>query len=153
MRHGTERDGRGRTSDRLSSGFSLFMNWFDGICAPVCGIWMMLSCIPSFPLSWETWMPLTVFDGFPFHDLFFTSLFWPGLALFLVNGVPNIIALVSRFRGDHRGWMVWCTVAGALLIVWTGVEMVYIPNGVSVFYMALGVLQLAAGAYMVRRSA
>jgi len=124
--------------------YSLFMNWFNGICAPVCGIWMMLSALCELPLSWNDWMPLSIYDPFPLHDVFFTSHFWPGLALFLVNGAPNIAALVARRRGDERAWIRWCTIAGALLVAWTVTELLIIPNGLSVFYFVLGVLQLAA---------
>ena len=131
--------------------FSLFMNWFNGICAPVCGIWMMLSALCSLPLSWNDWMPLSIYDRFPLHDVFFTSHFWPGLALLLVNGVSNIIALVARRRSGEHAWISWCTVAGALLVIWTVIELVLIPNGISVFYFVLGVLQLAA-ALRLRRA-
>ena len=91
---------------KLCRGYSLFMNWFNGICAPLCGGWMMLSAVIDLPLSWNDWMPLTIYDPFPFHDVFFTSHFWPGLALLLVNGVANIVALVMRRRGNRLGHMV-----------------------------------------------
>ena len=129
--------------DKFCRGYSLFMNWFNGICAPLCGGWMMLSALVDLPLSWNDWMPLAIYDPFPFHDAFFTSHFWPGLALLLVNGVSNIVALVMRGRGDMKAWVNWCTVAGALLVVWTGIEMAFIPNGISIFYLVLGALQLA----------
>jgi len=61
-----------------------------------------------------------------------------------VNGVSNIVALVMHGRGDTDAWITWCTVAGALLVVWTVIELVFIPNGISLFYFVLGVLQLAA---------
>ena len=25
---------------KATRGFSLFTNWFDGLCAPLCGLWM-----------------------------------------------------------------------------------------------------------------
>ena len=137
--------------DKLCQGYSLFMNWFNGICAPVCGGWMMLSALVDLPLSWNDWMPLSIYDPFPFHDVFFTSHFWPGLALLLVNGVSNIVALVMRRRGNMTAWVNWCTIAGALLVVWTVTELLIIPNGISFFYFMLGVLQLAA-ALRLRKS-
>lgn len=137
---------------KLCRRYSLFMNWFNGICAPLCGIWMMLSALVELPLSWNDWMPLSIYDPFPLHDVFFTSHFWPGLALLLVNGVPNIVALVMRGGGDTVGWNRWCTVAGALLVAWTVTELLIIPNGLSIFYFVLGVLQLAAALRMRRPS-
>lgn len=39
--------------NRFARGFTLFMNWFDGICASVCGLWMMASALFVLPLSWN----------------------------------------------------------------------------------------------------
>ena len=128
-------------TNKLNRGYSLFMNWFNGICAPLCGGWMMLSALVDLPLSWNDWMPLSIYDPFPFHDVFFTSHFWPGLALLLVNGVPNIAALVLHRRGDKAAWHRACLLAGILLLCWTITEMLIIPNGLSAFYLVLGILQ------------
>lgn len=140
---------RGVAMDRLCRGYSLFMNWFNAIGASVSGIWMMLSALFALPLSWNDWMPLSIYDPFPLHDVFFTSHFWPGLALFLVNGVPNIVALVLRPKSAFA-WHRACLVAGILLVCWTVTEMLIIPNGLSVFYLALGILQTAAAAVLIR---
>ena len=135
---------------KICRGFSLLMNWFNGICAPLCGAWMMLSALVALPLSWNDWMPLSIYDSFPFHDVFFTSHFWPGLALLLVNGVPNIVALVQRRKSDYA-WHRACLVAGILLLAWTITEMLIIPNGISLFYFILGVLQTVATIVLIRR--
>ena len=134
---------------KASRGFSLFMNWFNGICAPVCGGWMMLSALVDLPLSWNDWMPLSIYDPFPFHDVFFTSHFWPGLALLLVNGVSNIIALVLRRKGEAP-WHRACLAAGILLLCWTIAETLIIPNGLSAFYLILGILQTIAAVVLIR---
>lgn len=141
-----------RFSIKLSRGFSTFMNWFDGICAPLCGIWMMASALVALPFSWNDWMPLSIYDAFPFHDVFFTSHFWPGLALLLVNGLPNIIAIAKKHRSGDAAWVRWCIVAGALLVVWTTTELFIIPNGLSIFYFVLGVLQAATAVYLERNN-
>ena len=137
---------------KVCGGFSLFINWFNGICALVCGAWMMLSALVDLPLSWNDWMPLSIYDPFPLHDVFFTSHFWSGLALLLVNGVPNLVALVVR-RTDPVAWQWLCLVAGILLLCWTLTEMLIIPNGISVFYLVLGILQTAAAWVLIRGKA
>lgn len=134
---------------KFCRGYSLFMNWFNGICAPLCGIWMMLSALFALPLSWNDFMPLSIYDPFPLHDVFFTSHFWPGLALFLVNGVSNIVALVLRGKGETK-WHRGCLAAGILLLCWTITEMLIIPNGLSLFYFVLGTLQTLAAVAMIR---
>lgn len=135
--------------DRISRGFALFVNWFNGVLAVACGLLMIFSN-QIFPGGSDSFMPISIFDPFPFHDIFFTSLVWPGLALALVNGLPNLIALAFRFRGNRVASYRWGIAAGIMLLVWTGVEMIYIPNALSVFYMVLGVLQLAASWWALR---
>ncbi|WP_206214058.1 hypothetical protein [Adlercreutzia sp. ZJ154] len=132
--------------NKVARGFALFMNWFDGVCAFLCGLWMMASALFTLPLSWNDWMPISLLDPLPLPDFMKSDFLWPGLALMLVNGVPNIIALVLRFRGNREASYAWGCIAGALLIVWTVFEMVFIPNGLSVFYLVLGVMQLVASA-------
>ena len=136
--------------DKLCRGYSLFINWFNGICAVICGVWMMLSALVDLPMSWNDWMPLSIYDPFPFHDVFFTSHFWPGLALLLVNGVSNIVAIVMRRRSGYHAWVRCCIVAGCLLLVWTITELIIIPNGISIFYFVLGLLQFGAAIYLLR---
>lgn len=129
---------------KLARGFALFMNWFDGICAPVCGLWMMASALFVLPLSWNDWMPPSILDPMPLPAFMKEDLFWAGLALLLVNGLPNVVALVLRFKGNMSASYAWGIVAGILLILWTVFELTFIPNGLSAFYLMLGVLQLAA---------
>ena len=127
--------------DRLARGFALFVNWFDGVCAVVCGGLMMVLGLTG---TDNAFMPLSVYDSFPLHDAFFTSHFWPGLALVLVNGVPNLVALALRFRGKRAASYAAGMAAGGLLVAWTLVETAFMPNPVTVVYLVIGALQLAA---------
>ena len=136
----------------LARSFSTFVNWFNGAAAVVCGIWMMLSALIDMPLSWNDWMPLSIYDPFPLHDVFFTSHFWPGLALLLVNGAPNIAAIVAHHRRPSS-WPHWCLLAGVLLIAWTVVELVVIPNGLSVFYLVVGIFQTVSAVALIKLGA
>ncbi len=138
--------------DKTARGYSIFINWFNGICAVAFG-GLMMGADFFFPGNTDSLMPLWMFDRFPLHDIFFTSLFWPGLALFLVNGVPNLIAAACLVRHRRLMWARWSTAAGALLIVWTLVEMMFIPNAASVLYLCLGIGQVAAGAHLLYRRA
>ena len=135
---------------KMARGYSLFINWFNGLAALICGSWMMLSAMVDLPLSWNDWMPLWLYDPMPLHDVFFTSHFWPGLALLLVNGVGNMVAAACHLRKDYVRWQRYCLAAGVLLVAWTSFEMAFIPNGASVLYMILGILQVLA-ALKIRR--
>lgn len=134
--------------NKVARAGSLFINWFNGLCAVICGVWMMLSALTNLPLSWNDWMPLAIYDPMPFRDVFFTSHFWPGLALLLVNGVPNLAAAVSHMRKDETLWKRLCLAAGVLLVCWTGFEMALIPNPISVVYLVIGIVQLVFWAGM-----
>jgi len=81
--------------EMMARRFSLFMNWFNGICAPICGLWMMLSALFDLPLSWNDWMPLSIYDPFPFHDVFFTSHFWPGWRFSWLTAYPTSLRFSS----------------------------------------------------------
>ena len=137
---------------KIARGFALFMNWFDGICAPVCGLWMMASALFALPLSWNDFMPVSLLAPLPIPSFMKADFLWPGLALLLVNGAPNVIAIAFRFRANLIASYAWGMVAGVLLILWTAFELAFIPNGLSVFYPVLGILQLAAS-WKARKSA
>ena len=136
--------------DKIARGLALSINWFNGVCAVICGIIMMLAGLNMLPTEMNGFMPLSIYENFPLHDVFFTSHFWPGLALLLVNGVANIVALVFRFRGDRITSYRWGVVAGLLLIIWTGVEMIFVPNEISVLYMVIGIVQLVTTWWALR---
>ncbi len=141
---------KSENKDFMAYVFSIFMNWFNGICAPLCGIWMMLSGLFNLTHSFNNWIPLIAYHSFPFHDLLFTSHFWPGLALLLVIGVPNIFAVISRFRDNLARWSFLCLLEGVLLIIWGITELAFFINWISILSFVFGVLQFAA-ARRVRR--
>ena len=60
--------------------------------------------------------------------------------------------IASRLRRkSETTWHRACLVAGILLMCWTVTEMLIIPNGLSVFYLVLGILQTIAAVVMIRR--
>ena len=139
-----------RSLARDSRGVSLLMNWFDGVCSIVCGGFMALSGLVALPVSWNDVMPIEFLGVLPLPEPLIATWFWPGVALALVNGAPNIVALAMRFRGKRAASYRWGIAAGVLLIAWTAFELAFMPNGLSAFYLALGVLQAAASWHALR---
>ncbi|GKG89274.1 MULTISPECIES: hypothetical protein [Gordonibacter] len=135
---------------RVSRGFALFMNWFDGICSVVCGGFMAVSGLVAMSVSWNDVMPIEFLGVLPLPEPLIATWLWPGVALALVNGAPNIVALALRFRGKRAASYRWGIAAGVLLIAWTAFELAFMPNGISAFYLALGVLQTAASWHALR---
>ena len=123
---------------RVSRGFALFMNWFDGVCSIVCGGFMALSGLVALPVSWNDVMPIEFLGVLPLPEPLIATWFWPGVALAL------------RFRGKRAASYRWGIAAGVLLIAWTAFELAFMPNGISAFYLALGVLQTAASWHALR---
>ncbi len=117
--------------------------WFNGILAPIFGILMILS--PQGELLQMQELLVTM-QTWPGASIFFQDLVWPGIALLCVNGVSNLVCLalwLSRKRA-YTGIGIIC---GLLLIAWCTWEMIFIPNGVTVFYMLLGIVQTGAAVY------
>ena len=78
------------------------------------------------------------------------NLFWPGLALLLVNGVANLVATALFFSRPSAARR-WALAAGALLICWCAFEMLYFPNAASIIYLIVGLAQTALSIGLVRR--
>ena len=143
---------------RVSCGFALFMNWFDGVCSIVCGGFMALSGLVALPVSCRSMlsgltrmsMPIEFLGVLPLPEPLIATWFWPGVALALVNGAPNIVALAMRFRGKRAASYRWGIAAGILLIAWTAFELAFMPNGLSAVSLALGVLHTAASWHALR---
>ena len=63
--------------------------------------------------------------------------------IFLIAAVGYLVGGIS-IKGISLGS------AGVLLIAWTAFELAFMPNGISAFYLALGVLQTAASWHALR---
>ena len=111
---------------------------------------MAVSGLVAMSVSWNDVMPIEFLGVLPLPEPLIATWFWPGVALALVNGAPNIVALAMRFRGKRAASYRWGIAAGVLLIAWTAFELAFMPNGLSAFYLALGVLQAAASWHALR---
>ena len=137
---------------KTCQGFALFIAWFNGICATVCGLWMALSAVAELPLSWNILMPVSILNPLPIPTFMKEGFLWAGVALVIVNGVPNICAVVERLRKKEKSFCFWGLVAGCALVLWTTFELAFIPNVISVAYLVLGIAQLYSN-LLLRRDA
>ena len=111
---------------------------------------MAVSGLVAMSVSWNDVMPIEFLGVLPLPEPLIATWLWPGVALALVNGAPNIVALALRFRGKRAASYRWGIAAGVLLIAWTAFELAFMPNGISAFYLALGALQAAASWHALR---
>lgn len=86
-------------------------------------------------------MPLHFLEHSPFR-----SYFYPGVILFIANGVlPLVIAVVALRRAARYGW--WIAVQGCVLFGWITVQVVLL-RGVAwphYLYWAWGLLLIVLG--------
>ena len=88
---------------------------FNGVCAVVCGGFMMTGAAGILPPAFDELfgffdLMVPLIQRMPLPAYMTADLFWPGLALALVNGVANLVAAVRFARSDGRAR---CSSAGA----------------------------------------
>jgi hypothetical protein len=120
----------------------------NGISALICGPLMFLAPDGSI-MGMQLLIP--EMQSWPFADVFFQDLFWPGIALMLVVGVSNLVGaiLLLQKRNSQYGAGALC---GILLIAWTIWELIFMPNVVSAFYLLVAIVQTAAALYCAHAS-
>jgi hypothetical protein len=119
----------------------------NGIAALICGPLMFLAPDGSL-MGMQSLLP--IMKTWPFAELFFQSLFWPGVALVLVNGLPNLVCAALLIRCQHLQYRVGI-ICGALLICWSVWECVFMPNPVTTIYLIIGIIQTLAAIICVTR--
>ena len=121
----------------------------NGVCAIIFGAVMMV-----FPADapWGLSELVPSLQAMPLPSFMLDTLFWPGLALLLVNGVANAIASALFFvrRPVDRVALCWALLAGVLLVCWSVFELAFIPNALSVFYLIVGIAQIALAVKALR---
>lgn len=139
-----------------------FICVFNGMCAVVCGVMMMAGAVGLLPEGADPFASLIeAVRMLPLPDFMTQDLFWPGLALLLVNGVANGIATVQFVRAGRvagrqaarsaeRSARAWALAAGVLLIGWCAFELAFMPNALSLAYLVVGCVQTACAALLVR---
>jgi hypothetical protein len=92
----------------------------------------------------------------PLANVFFQDFLWIGIAMLLVLGIPNTVAtvlLVRKSASQYRATLA----TGILLLLWTGFELIFMPNGLAIGYFVVGIVVVAAsvllGRTTVQRSA
>lgn len=124
-----------------------FLCAFHGLGALLFGGLMMLFPVDT-PLGLGAVLP--AMGNFPFQ-MFFKTLFWSGLALFLCNGVCNLIAAGLFLKKRDTKALLFGFIAGILLIVWDVYELIFLPNPMAVLYALFGVIQAIMCYRLLRR--
>ena len=107
---------------------------FVALGALPCGALLMI-----YPDGSALKMSISMLQGSPF-----ASFFWPGLILFLVNGIGQAVAAVLSFR-RHRFAGPAGAVMGLGLMIWIFVQVSLIGGGhwLQYLYFALGTAEVS----------
>lgn len=132
----------GRTKAQIARGWLLFWTLFIGIGA-VAGATGMLMDPTGKAMGMDTMLPY--FQVMPLADLLYQNYIFPGIALFLVNGLTNLTAAVLLLRRRKSG-VILGGVFGITLMLWICIQFVIFPlNFMSTIYFVFGFSQAVTG--------
>ena len=120
----------------------MFCCLFIGICALYGGICMLID--PSGKLiAMDTILPY--FKVLPFSKYLFKNYIFSGIALIIVNGITNIVALIFLIKNKKLG-IILGTIFGITLMMWITIQFIIFPfNFMSTSYFIFGFIQAITG--------
>ena len=131
---------------RIARGFLMAVSIINGFLGLVCAVMLLLAPDGRF-LGMGVLLPGIA--TFPLAGVFFQDFFWIGLVMLLALGLPNLVAAVMLARHSH-GQYVATLVAGALLLLWCGFELIYMFNIAAVAFLAVGAFSVLASVLLLR---
>jgi hypothetical protein len=133
---------------RVARGFLIVVCALNGVAGLVCGVLFLAGPDGRF-LQAGALRP--VIATLPLATVFFRDFFWIGVAMLLALGLPNLVATVMLLRRSE-GQYIASLVAGILLMLWTGFELIFMFNVAAVGYFLVGVLALVCSIFLLRQS-
>lgn len=126
------------TKAKFLRGALYFWTLFIGLGALAGGVCMLIE--PSGAImQMEPLLPY--FQVLPLSDLLFQNYTFPGIALLVVNCVPQLIAAFLLFK-KHKRAVRLCLICGVLLMLWITIQFVIFPmNALSTSYFVFGALE------------
>jgi hypothetical protein len=131
---------------RLARGFLLAVSVLNGLAGLACGVLFIAG--PDGRLL-QAGALLSVIQRLPLASVFFQNFVWIGVAMLLVLGVPNSTAAVMLLRKSKNQYFA-TLIAGLLLILWCGFELVFMFNVAAVGYFVIGLTSLLCSILLLR---
>ena len=127
----------------------VFWTLFIGIGA-LCGTAMMWIDISGKMFLMHLMLPF--FQVLPFADYLFQNFAFAGLALLLVNGIPQITTAILLLK-RHRFAPIASLCCGIFLILWIGIQFIIFPfNFMSSLYFVFGVIEFLLALKLLKES-
>lgn len=133
---------------RAGRGFLIVVSILNGVAALVSGV--LLIAAPDGRLM-QAGALLPVVQGLPLANIFFHDLLWIGIAMLLVLAVPNSTAAVMLWRKSRHQYLA-TLVAGILLVLWCGFELIFMINALAVGYFVVGLFSVLCSIFLMRRA-
>ena len=120
----------------------------NGLPGLVCGV--LLIARPDGSLLMATALPPVV-RALPFANVFFRDLFWIGVAMILVLGVPSLVATAMLIgRNTHQYQVALAT--AVLLMFWTAFELIFMFNAAAFGYFVVAIVSAICSLWLLRMS-
>lgn len=123
---------------KVARAFLIAVSILNGLSGLVCGVLLLVK--PDGRLL-QMGALLPVVKTLPLAHVFFRDFLWIGVAMVLVLGIPNLIAAVMLLSRSEKQYLA-TLVAGALLVLWCGFELIYMSNVPAVGYFVVGVMSV-----------
>jgi hypothetical protein len=134
---------------RLARGYLIVVSILNGFAGLVCGVLFIVR--PDGSLL-QAGALLPIIRTLPLADIFFHSFLWIGVAMLLVLGVPNTVAAAMLVRHSGRQYLA-TLVAGVLLVMWTGFELIFMYNAPALGYFTAGAVSILCSVLLMRTPA
>ena len=134
---------------RAARGFLIVVSILDGFSGLICGVLFVTAPDGRFLQAGAL---LPVIGTLPFAGFFFRDFTWIGVAMLLVLGIPNLLAAAMLLRRNARQYSA-ALIAGVLLLVWCGFEMVFMFNLPALGYFTVGAISVVCSSLLPRPSA
>ena len=123
---------------------TLFLTCFIGVGAIVGTMMFFLDPQNGFVMNG---ILLPMQQRMPFADIFFRNLIFPGIALLLVNGIPNLTAFALLLKRRPSGYRLGC-ICGIALMLWICIQFyVFAPivYAIDIVFFCFGLAQFLCG--------
>lgn len=131
---------------RVARVFLIVVSILNGAAALVCGVLFIAG--PDGRLM-QAGALLPVIQGLPLASVFFQDFLWIGVAMLFALGAPNSVAAVMLLRRSEGQYLA-TLVAGVLLVLWCGFQLIFMLNVLAVAYFVIGVISVLFSVLLLR---
>ncbi len=131
---------------RMARGFLIVVSILNGLAGLVCGVLFIAGPNGRF-MQADALLP--VIHELPLASVFFRDFVWIGVAMLLVLGIPNSAVAVMLLRKSDRQYLA-TLIAGVLLMLWCGFELIFMINGLAVGYFVIGLISVLCSILLLR---